>query len=124
MSQVVVVDRIEGDVAVLSPVSGGPPFDCPVAWLPGKVSEGAALRLARAPDAGIGRVKAVDEAGVVVALADGSTLGLRPGLLPPGIAEGEALLFVEAPEVEDDRRLRITLSLDRFADQMDDDIDL
>lgn len=124
MSQVVVVDRIEGDVAVLSPVAGGPPFDCPLAWLPEQLAEGATLRLARVPEAGVARLKAIDEAGVVIALPDGSTLGLRPGLLPPGMSEGEALAFVEAPEFENERRLNIAVRLERLAERIDDDIDL
>lgn len=124
MSQVVVVDRIEGDVAVLSPVSGGPPFDCPLAWLPPKLAEGATLRLARVPEAGMARLKSVDEAGVVIALPDGRTLGLRPGLVPPGMSEGDALAFIEAPEVETTRRLDIAVRLERLAERIDDDIDL
>ena len=124
MSQVVVVDRIEGDIAVLSPVSGGPTFDCPLAWLPEALEEGAALRLARVPASGIAQLKAIGETRVVIGLPDGSTLGLRPELLPPGLAEGDALAFVEAPEVEDDRRMKITLRLDALAEQLDGDIDL
>lgn len=124
MTQLVVVDRIEGDRAVLSPVAGGPPFDCPLAWLPEGLLEGAALRLARVPEAGVARLRAMDEAGVVIALPDGSTLGLRPELLPPGLSEGEALAFVEAPDVEIERRLSITERLERLAERIDDDIDL
>ncbi len=124
MSQVVVVDRIEGETAVLSPVAGGPPFDCPLAWLPETLAEGATLRLARVPEAGIARLKKVDEAGVVIALPDGSTLGLRPELLPPGLSEGEALAFVEAPDVENQRRLSIAERIERLAERIDDDLDL
>jgi len=124
MSQVVVVDRIEGDVAVLSPAVGGPPFDWPLAWLPEPLEEGATLRLVRVAQAGVARLERVDEAGVVITLPDGSRLGLRPGLLPPGLAEGESLAFIEAPAVENERRLDIAVRLERLAERIDDDIDL
>ncbi len=124
MSQVVVVDRIEGDRAVLSPVVGGPPFECPLAWLPEKVQEGAALRLARVAEAGVARLTEADEAGVVVTLPDGSTLGLRPGLVPDGLSEGDALAFVEAPDIEAERRVSLAERLERLAERIDDDIDL
>lgn len=124
MSQVVVVDRIEKDRAVLSPVVGGPPFECPLAWLPENVHEGAALRLTRVAEAGVARLTEADEAGVVVTLPDGSTLGLRPALLPPGLSEGDSLAFVEAPDIEAERRLTLAERLEQLAERLDDDIDL
>lgn len=124
MSQLVVVDRIEGETAVLSPVAGGPPFDCPLTWLPEKLAEGATLRLARVAEAGMAQLEKADEAGVVITLPDGRTLGLRPELLPPGLSEGEALAFVEAPDVENARRLSIAERLGRLAERIDDELDL
>lgn len=120
----VVVDRIEGKQAVLSPLVGGPPFDCPLAWLPEGVAEGATLRLARVATRGVLGVAKADEAGVVLDLPDGSTLGLRPELLPPGICEGESLAFVEAPDVEAERRRRLAQTLEWLADEDDGDIEL
>lgn len=50
----IVVDRIEGDRAVLE--LDGKTIDVPVSWLPEGVGEGAVLRLSVDPDAGARRL--------------------------------------------------------------------
>lgn len=122
---VFVVDRIEGKVAVLSPLGGDPPFDCPLALLPPGTEEGATLRLAPTAEreAPI-TLRRTEDNLVVLALGDGQKIGCRPGLVPPGLDDGQALAFVPAPEVEAERRETLAARLERLAEKIDGDDDL
>lgn len=120
-----VVDRIEGKVAVLSPLGGEPPFDCPLSLLPPGTEEGSTLRLAVTAerDAPI-TLRRTDDNLVVLALRDGQRIGCRPGLVSPGLDDGQTLAFVLAPEVEAERRETLAARLERLAEKIDDDDDL
>ncbi len=122
---VVVVDRIEGKTAVLSPIGGEAPFECPLALLPPGTREGATLRLAPTgePNAPI-TLRRPDDSHVVLALRGGAEVGCRPGLVPPGLDDGQALAFVPAPEVEAERRETLAARLERLAEKIEDDEDL
>lgn len=122
---VVVVDRIEGKIAVLSPLGGEPPFECPLALLPPGTEEGSTLRLVPTaePDAPI-TLRRTDDSHVVLALRDGPQIGCRPALVPPDLADGQSLAFVLAPEVEAERRETLAARLERLAEKIDDDEDL
>lgn len=122
---VVVVDRIEGKTAVLSPIGGEAPFECPLALLPPGTHEGATLRLAptSGPDAPI-TLRRPDDSHVVLALRDGAQIGCRPGVVPPGLDDGQPLAFVPAPEVEAERRETLAARLERLAEKIEDDEDL
>lgn len=122
---VVVVDRIEGKIAVLSPLGGEPPFECPLALLPPGTEEGSTLRLVPTaePEAPI-TLRRTDDSHVVLALRDGPQIGCRPALVPPDLADGQSLAFVLAPEVEAERRETLAARLERLAEKIDDDEDL
>ena len=62
--------------------------------------------------------------GPALRLPDGKVIGPGADALPPGLGPRASVAFVEAPEIEADRRRSVAERIARLAEDIDDDFAL
>ena len=97
-----IVDRVEGEYAVVWAALTDETVDVPLPAMPEGVSEGDGLALVRAR-AGPARVHliAIGQGQAVLAIEAVLRLMIHEGGLPPGVQVGDALTFIRLPADEE-----------------------